>query len=1102
MKRLVSKICLSILWIAAVLLGVFTAVFGIPEARAWIDANGQSYPVSGLSDMMKMWEDWTSNTLTNPAPDVFNATTWGVTVMCALIGALLLLSIIPLCILRCRKKIKGPKGSELHPAKGDSLTPFVDAKGNYGHVVVSGDIPSPKAKYASGLSEKQKDFEFDWHNYVHHTPVVRIVFGVILGIAALALLALRAWDYMGLPASLEPYIGPLFTQMDNLFVNGIFQQFAAQNAFALGSYSVSVAQIMDFVLAALILWSFTFLFLLVLTFFGWVFRRPGAKRRAARARKKYEKLLGQEGHELRFAPSADIAVGVTVPERTVTGEVPEGDVEDFGTGIAPIKTVEGNYEGNLVNDSVTSVSLSSFHNDVLILGKPLIEHIAKLSPTEEKPDYQGIEEYLDGQGHALPIEEIPPVQQPVEEPAFHEEPVEEPVWTDRPSDKTPDYWYARNPVEEKPVVEEEQKPLVEEKPAIVLPAVETKPAEPLPVADIYHTVVYQPRPSDRSPEYWYKGALADDATRFAKVPAHWYETSPEPVIGAVPVEEGPVQEDDLDRRILQAIEPSHLIPVDSTKAAEEEEEKVEAPVEEPAPASVPTPVSEQVVENDLDRRILNALQPENLRALEEEGESEVRPSDEKPERWYGQNEAEPATYGDGEIRPSDRTPNYWYGEEKPVYLGPASWYDGSEIRPSDREPEYWYDRNPAAPAPVEEPIEKPVEESVPAVEEAEETPIEPGVKEYEFDRRVLNALNPFHLVPVEEETLVEPTQVQEVPEPEQSVEEPAVEEQPAVQEPVEEEEEAPLETAFAFEGERPSDYEPEHWYRLAEMETKKRPSDEEPPYWYQKHEPIKKPSVKPVGGLSFTPKDRPQGPKPGVIQPIKPVVQEPEAAQEPQEPAKPTGPVELASHKIHEAPKIKINPVEARIVRFQLKKIQSSYTGQLTPEEAFSKAVTNQTILVNPVLQGQGDAGSKYLARRASKEKSQIRKSGYVSAVSVNPVSEDKEEPQKATFDKPVSEFKSIREWANAKRQFEKQQKALAEEQAKKSPSEAPSLPKKPIDVVKPLPEKEEKPAQEEKKEAVRPIPLIKPIVPPKAPSSRLKGPVKPIKPIDPKKGE
>ena len=55
------------------------------------------------------------------------------------------------------------------------------------------------------------------------------------------------------------------------------------------------------------------------------------------------------------------------------------------------------------------------------------------------------------------------------------------------------------------------------------------------------------------------------------------------------------------------------------------------------------------------------------------------------------------------------------------------------------------------------------------------------------------------------------------------------------------------EPVYEFKGERASNFEPEHWYHLAKIDSERRASDEEPKYWYKRNEVKKHPNVKRMG---------------------------------------------------------------------------------------------------------------------------------------------------------------------------------------------------------------------------------------------------------------
>ena len=1014
-----------------------------------------------------------------------------------------------------KAKVETAPDKELEVGKNDSVVPFVDSNGNFGHVVVKDDSVSPLKKYSDGtLTENQLDMEFDWHNYVHHKPVVRIVLAVVLFFVGAFLVLLRVISYgrFAMFKTLASFVEPMNKFIDRYVLNGLFGAYKNIEIFSIGSHAFTAAQLLDGFFTVLMVYILAFLVLLFATFIAWCFRKPGAVKRANKAREKYLNSIIGHDFDNEFLPSASLNVGASQPKDNATGEAMEIDLDKLGTGVKGFKSIEGNYEGNIVNDSTTSISLNSFESDVLILGKPLFESIADVKAQTQVPAYENIEEFADGQGNVTPVDEIRPSDR---EPSYWydknepvaSEPVIEEAKSDRPSDKTPDYWYDRNfvlPIQQ-PVIYESA--TAASKPVMVETKIEEVGEESK--AKDYPTVVFEPRPSDRNPSYWYAKALevASD-----KTPDYWYNRDKvkevkddlnvvvdEKATVFVANSEEDVIETDLDKRILNAIEPFNLIPVEeagdkaSDKAPNYWYDKNEIRPSDREPdywydkneirpsdrepdywynRNVVEAEENDVLENDFDRRVIHALNPDNLTPVCEEGtgekasdeepnywydKNEIRPSDREPDYWYDKNElvaSEPVVEEVKSDRPSDKTPDYWYGRNEVKVVEEAKsdsasdktpdyWYDQNEpepeievikeIRPSDREPNYWYDKN-------------------------EEVEQEPVVKELRPSDR-------------------EPWYWYGDPEP-------VIEKQPEevkVEEPV-----------YEFKGERASNFEPEHWYHLAKIDSERRASDEEPEYWYKRNEVKKHPNVKRMGA----PIPEPIEDAGFDVEPLSPVqpIKKDEPTPLPEEgEVKPVvvAPVKLNKSDISEVASMdNIKPVEARVVRFQLKKIKGNYKGDLTPEEAFNKAVTNQATIVTPMLQGQGsNKGSKYLANRASKERADVRRTGYVSAVSVNP--EENHDTTKK-FDKPVSEFKSIREWAQAKKKFEEEQKLLAN-----SGNEDVVEPVKPIVVVEQAP----KPVESKSEASIKkPSPVKASIVEPLDLDDL--GDLDPVTPLDPIKNK
>ena len=1020
-----------------------------------------------------------------------------------------------------KAKVETAPDKELEVGKNDSVVPFVDSNGNFGHVVVKDDSVSPLKKYSDGtLTENQLDMEFDWHNYVHHKPVVRIVLAVVLFFVGAFLVLLRVISYgrFAMFKTLASFVEPVNKFIDRYVLNGLFGAYKNIEIFSIGSHAFTAAQLLDGFFTVLMVYILAFLVLLFATFIAWCFRKPGAVKRANKAREKYLNSIIGHDFDNEFLPSASLNVGASQPKDNATGEAMEIDLEKLGTGVKGFKSIEGNYEGNIVNDSTTSISLNSFESDVLILGKPLFESIADVKIQTQVPAYEKIEEFADGQGNVTPVDEIRPSDR---EPSYWydkneleaSEPVVEEAKSDRPSDKTPDYWYDRNfvlPIQQ-PVIYESA--TAASKPVMVETKIEEVVEESK--AKDYPTVVFEPRPSDRNPSYWYAKALevASD-----KTPDYWYNRNKvevkddsdvvvdEKATVFVANSKEDVIETDLDKRILNAIEPFYLIPVEeagdkaSDKAPNYWYDKNEIRSSDREPdywynRNVVEAEENDVLENDFDRRVIHALNPDNLTPVcdEETGE---KASDKEPDYWYDKNE----------IRPSDREPSYWYDKNEPEACEPVVeeaksdrssdktpdyWYDKNEVieevkedRPSDKTPDYWYGRN-----------------EVKVVEEVKSDSASDKTPDYWYDQNepepeveVIKEIRPSDREPdywydkneeVEQEPVVkelrpsdrEPWYWYGDPEP-------VIEKQP---------EEVKLEEpVYEFKGERASNFEPEHWYHLAKIDSERRASDEEPKYWYKRNEVKKHPNVKRMGA----PIPEPIEDAGFDVEPLSPVqpIKKDEATPLPEEgEVKPVvvAPVKLNKSDISEVASMdNIKPVEARVVRFQLKKIKGNYKGDLTPEEAFNKAVTNQATIVTPMLQGQGsNKGSKYLANRASKERADVRRTGYVSAVSVNP--EENHDTSKK-FDKPVSEFKSIREWAQAKKKFEEEQKLLAN-----SGNEDVVEPVKPIVVVEQAP----KPVESKSEASIKkPSPVKASIVEPLDLDDL--GDLDPVIPLDPIKNK
>lgn len=217
------------------------------------------------------------------------------------------------------------------------------------------------------------------------------------------------------------------------------------------------------------------------------------------------------------------------------------------------------------------------------------------------------------------------------------------------------------------------------------------------------------------------------------------------------------------------------------------------------------------------------------------------------------------------------------------------------------------------------------------------------------------------------------------------------------------------------------------------------------------------------------------------IVPVAPIVREEvkEEVQEEKKLAPITGPLHSTERSTHE----KIEKVEAKKVRFELRNYQiKTYKGDLTAEEAFAKGVTKVQPSVNPVFANQGSEPAWKQKRRIE----EIRKNGYGDVTQVKDLSKKAEKPAK-----PVQvKGSSIRDLLKNKKSAEAQ--AAIEPVEEKKP--AVKKPITPIQIVKPL--EEEKPV-EEKKEA-NPLEVDTSNFHPIAPIQKPNKPRPNIKPIDP----
>lgn len=147
----------------------------------------------------------------------------------------------------------------------------------------------------------------------------------------------------------------------------------------------------------------------------------------------------------------------------------------------------------------------------------------------------------------------------------------------------------------------------------------------------------------------------------------------------------------------------------------EEEKKAEPAIQETPVENKAAPTAQ---ENDFDRRIINALNPaeENKEEKIEETQEgtevvEEKSSDKTPDYWYGKNEAEAQPVKEAKVEETPAQETKEVTEAQP------------EEKASDKTPDYWYGKNEAEAQPVEtvETEEKPVSEE--AKVEQPETPV-------------------------------------------------------------------------------------------------------------------------------------------------------------------------------------------------------------------------------------------------------------------------------------------------------------------------------------------------------------------------------------------
>lgn len=507
--------------------------------------------------------------------------------------------------------------------------------------------------------------------------------------------------------------------------------------------------------------------------------------------------------------------------------------------------------------------------------------------------------------------------------------------------------------------------------------------------------------------------------------------------------------------------------------------------------------------------------------VEEEKEEVRRPSDEEPSYWYKAHEKDVVSPVDDEqtkknyhsavqafknaiepnallavkenVQPSDRNTSYWYDvaindviEQENVKEAEqevkASVAIDEHLYPNDRTPAYWYNNafNKVYAAEIaEREANRPSGYAYGGTGEDNYIQTLPGSV---LSNNVSNLLVDENGRVITEEELrklerLEPSELQPLEENEEVVKEEVLEEFIS-QSPVAGDPFANLYTE-EYEQDRPSSKTPAYWYENAakQGETK---VENKPNVIRVAPKHVE---IKPVEVIRI---------QPTAIKPVAPIQTEEEPAEEVKEPEI-KGPVGIL-HAKQQPTGIKIAPVAARKVRFQLKTVSSNYQGELTPEEAFNKAVTNQSVIVAPVYVNSGKkTRTKYTDKLQKESDAETRRTGYMSSSAqvVSDLSDTSSlNEQSNKFDKPVSAYKSIREWNKAKKEWEKEQ---ANKKNEVKPSEKASEPIKPIKVVKPV-SKEEK--VEEKKEEAKPRFVFEPIK--HVERTNTSGISKPTKPKDP----
>ena len=344
----------------------------------------------------------------------------------------------------------------------------------------------------------------------------------------------------------------------------------------------------------------------------------------------------------------------------------------------------------------------------------------------------------------------------------------------------------------------------------------------------------------------------------------------------------------------------------------------------------------------------------------------------------------------------------------------------------------------------EKPVEEPVEE---VVEEVKEEVVEEPKGEVITEEV---ASEPVEEV-IAEETPAEEVKEEEVDNtasPDKDLTEAAAPEQEdiPVEEPVEEIKEEVVE-------------EPVEEVKEEVAESHEEPVVEEKPV-----EPAKPaPRVAQVNMVAFDPskRERKNVAPVGVVEPIK-KEEEPAPVVEEEKPN--LAPIAGPLHSTEKSKHDKIEVVEARKVRFELKNyLVKTYEGDLTPEEAFAKGVTKVQPVVNPIF---ANKTVDEPAWKQKKRKEDIRVNGYVDVEHLETLN-----GKKGTTSAVSKKATSIRDLVKAKKAAS--EKANAEETNEENKISKPITPVSFKPVEKPV-----EPKTEEVKQDKPAAPAFHPIAP------------------------